>query len=86
MSGLRKEIARGRLEVEIIAGKQFVTLMAIARMRELCRAPKKSTALTFEPEHSEAAAKARRDRFLRRLEADQAKTKSARKRLRGLAE
>jgi len=36
VSGLRKEIGRGRLEVEIIAGKQFTTLANIARMRELC--------------------------------------------------
>jgi hypothetical protein len=39
--GLRGEIAKGRLEVELIAGKLFTTLAAIARMRELCRvAPK----------------------------------------------
>lgn len=29
VAGLRKEIARGRLEVELIAGKQFTTLAAI---------------------------------------------------------
>jgi hypothetical protein len=38
LSGLRKEIAKGRLSVEMIAGKQFVTLADIDRMRELCRA------------------------------------------------
>ena len=38
-SGLRREIGRGRLEVEVIAGKQFVTLAGINRMRELCRVP-----------------------------------------------
>jgi hypothetical protein len=37
IAGLRKEIARGRLEVELIAGKLFTTLAAIARMRELCK-------------------------------------------------
>ncbi len=37
VSGLRKEINRGRLEIEMIAGKQFTTLAAIERMRELCR-------------------------------------------------
>jgi hypothetical protein len=37
LSGLRKEVARGRLAVEVIAGKQFTTLADIARMRELCR-------------------------------------------------
>jgi hypothetical protein len=37
LSGLRREIARGRLEAELIAGKYFTTLADIARMRELCR-------------------------------------------------
>ena len=36
-SGLRREVAQGRLEVETIAGKQYTTLAAIERMRELCR-------------------------------------------------
>lgn len=36
VSGLRREIARGRLEAELIANKHFVTLAGIARMRELC--------------------------------------------------
>ncbi|UFS73715.1 hypothetical protein LPB73_17435 [Tardiphaga sp. 37S4] len=35
--GLRKEITRGRLEVELIAGKYFTTLTAISRMHETCR-------------------------------------------------
>jgi hypothetical protein len=37
VSGLRREAARGRLVIEVIAGKHFTTLAAIARMRELCR-------------------------------------------------
>ena len=37
VSGLRREIARGRLEVERTAGKDFVTLASIERMREQCR-------------------------------------------------
>jgi hypothetical protein len=37
VSGLRREIARGRLTYEIIAGKQFTTLSSIAEMRKLCR-------------------------------------------------
>ena len=37
VSGLRREIARGRLIVEIIAGKQFTTLQNIAEMRSQCR-------------------------------------------------
>src|SRR2546421_6358601 len=37
VSGLRREAARGRLHVERIAGKDYTTLEAIKRMRELCR-------------------------------------------------
>lgn len=37
VSGLRREHANGRLEIESIAGKQFVTLRAIREMRERCR-------------------------------------------------
>jgi hypothetical protein len=37
VSGLRREIVRGRLVAEEIAGKQFTTLNNIGRMRELCR-------------------------------------------------
>ena len=37
VSGLRLEAARGRLEIERIAGKDLVTLAAIERMSELCR-------------------------------------------------
>ena len=36
-SGLRREAARGRLRIERIANKDFVTLAEINRMRELCR-------------------------------------------------
>jgi hypothetical protein len=36
-SGLRKELARGRLIVERIAGKDYTTLANINLMRELCR-------------------------------------------------
>ena len=36
-SGLRKEAGRGRLVIERTAGKDYTTLAAIARMRELCR-------------------------------------------------
>jgi hypothetical protein len=39
VSGLRREIARGRLEYELIAGKQFVTPASMQRMRALCRIP-----------------------------------------------
>lgn len=37
VSGLRKEASRGRLVVEMIAGKQFTTLANINEMRRLCR-------------------------------------------------
>lgn len=37
VSGLRQEHAKGRLKLELIAGKHFVTLAAIKEMRELCR-------------------------------------------------
>jgi hypothetical protein len=36
-SGLRNELARGRLIVERIAGKDYTTLANINLMRELCR-------------------------------------------------
>jgi hypothetical protein len=36
-SGLRREGKRGRLAIERIAGKDYTTLSAIERMRELCR-------------------------------------------------
>lgn len=40
-SGLRLEASRGRLVIERTAGKDYTTLAAIDRMRELCRnAPK----------------------------------------------
>lgn len=41
VSGLRKEIARGRLKAEVIAGKFYTTLANIDGMRELCRVPAK---------------------------------------------
>src|SRR6185295_14595056 len=37
VSGLRREIARGNLAIEIIAGKQFTTLRDIEKMRLKCR-------------------------------------------------
>jgi hypothetical protein len=44
VSGLRREIARGRLEAEEIAGKYFTTLANIKRMREKCRVSVKARA------------------------------------------
>jgi hypothetical protein len=40
LAGLRKEVARGNLAVERIAGKLFTTLADIKRMREKCREQK----------------------------------------------
>lgn len=39
VSGLRREIARGRLTSEMIAGKLYTTLGDIDAMRTLCRRP-----------------------------------------------
>jgi hypothetical protein len=38
VSGLRREAKRGNLTIEVIAGKQYVTLAAIKEMRSRCRA------------------------------------------------
>lgn len=37
LAGLRREIARGRLSYEVIAGKHYTTLSDIEDMRRLCR-------------------------------------------------
>src|SRR5438105_5923965 len=47
VSGLRREAAKGRLLIERIAGKDFVTLQAIKEMRARCRADPKVPASTF---------------------------------------
>ena len=49
VSGLRREIARGRLIVEVIAGKQFTTLQNIAEMRSQCRVQAKVPAFILNP-------------------------------------
>ncbi|MET3991628.1 hypothetical protein ABID65_003268 [Bradyrhizobium sp. S3.9.2] len=53
-SGLRREAIRGRLVIERIAGKDYTTLAAIAKMRNLCRVPAKLEIsvgrLNFTPE------------------------------------
>ena len=45
-SGLRREIARGHLDCERTAGKQYVTLADIQRMRAKCRENQKVPAST----------------------------------------
>src|ERR1700722_4653093 len=47
-SGLRREAARGRLHIERVAGKDYTTLEAIKRMRELCRVQAKEPGSTSE--------------------------------------
>lgn len=42
VTGLRKERDKGRLTTEMIAGKEYVTLAEIQRMRELCRVQRKA--------------------------------------------
>ena len=39
VSGLRREVRRGNQTIEVIAGKQYVTLAAIEEMRARCRVP-----------------------------------------------
>jgi hypothetical protein len=56
LSGLRKEVARGNLAVERIAGKHFTTLADIKRMRELCRNRAKDPASSNENEKVRQAA------------------------------
>src|SRR5262249_30194553 len=47
-SGLRREARKGRLVVERIANKDYTTLEAIARMRELCRVQAREPDFTSE--------------------------------------
>lgn len=49
VSGLRREIARGRLDVEHTAGRYYTTLAAIKRMREACRVRRSVPASTSAP-------------------------------------
>jgi hypothetical protein len=56
-AGLRTEIRRGTLPVEIIAGKQFVTLAGIDQMRETCRAPAKEQDSDSNPQSGTSRAK-----------------------------
>ncbi|QOZ09246.1 excisionase [Bradyrhizobium sp. CCBAU 51765] len=64
-SGLRKEAARGRLMIERIAGKDYTTLAAIAKMRELCRIPAASEVNSSEALESAAS---KLEAFRKRLE------------------
>lgn len=61
VKALRRERDAGRLTTEIVANKEFTTLAAIERMRELCRVRPKAPASSGEPkagrptDHYEAA-------------------------------
>jgi hypothetical protein len=58
--GLRKERDKGRLVTEMIAGKEYTSLVNIERMRELCRVqPKAGKSKTEEGELALAAARAK---------------------------
>jgi hypothetical protein len=48
LAGLRREIARGRLTYEVIAGKHYTTLANIEAMRELCRVTAKAPVSTSD--------------------------------------
>ena len=50
VSGLRREHANGRLEFEMIASKQFVTLHAIREMRERCKVAPQPVRLSLKSE------------------------------------
>ena len=49
-SGLRREAARGRLEIERVAGRDYTTLRAIEEMRRLCRVQQKAPASISDAE------------------------------------
>ena len=61
VSGLRREAARGRLRIERIANKDFVTLAEIKRMRELCRVPPSEQGTEASPINTPVPAKTEAD-------------------------
>lgn len=54
VSSLRSEIRRGNLKSELIAGKQYTTLNAIAEMREKCRESRKARVYISGPVKDES--------------------------------
>ena len=58
-SGLRREAGRGRLAIERVAGKDYTTLAAIERMRELCRFQPKGPDSGYEKNAVTTAAESR---------------------------
>lgn len=54
-ASLRREAERGRLKIELIAGKHFVTLEAIQEMRIKCRLPPKEPLPAPPPSTASAA-------------------------------
>lgn len=82
-AGLRREAKRGRLQIERIAGKDFVTLAAIREMREQCHVRKNQPASGSVPSvstktaqfaqkrrgsSSTAGSKSRHDAFVEKLQ------------------
>jgi len=63
-AGLRREAQRGRLVIERIAGKDFVTLAAIEEMRKLCRVQAKAPTAGAGPRRFPPIALKRRVRLL----------------------
>jgi hypothetical protein len=55
LASLRREIARGRLTYEVIAGKHYTTLANIEAMRELCRVTAKAPVSTSDLPDARAA-------------------------------
>jgi hypothetical protein len=55
LASLRREIARGRLTYEEIAGKHYTTLANIDAMRELCRVSAKAPVSTSDLPDARAA-------------------------------
>jgi len=64
VSGLRKEAAKGRLVIERIAGKDFVTLAAITDMRAACRNPEPKRSRSGPDSAKPAASRAALDSLL----------------------
>ncbi len=72
-SGLRREAARGRLVIERIAGKDYTTLRAIERMRQLCRvdpkAPTSSLGQQDPPRSNEQSGSSKTEELNKALDA-----------------
>ena len=52
VSGLRREVARGHLVIEVIAGKQFTTIREIEEMRKKCRVEQRELGCGSNPQRT----------------------------------